>query len=147
MRDAEYDTAGEDSKAVNTGGAPYISDGDPNVLNANRNDEGRWVNANIDRPLNQWNDDGAFAFPVPATLSVLPRQVLAGEFLFRAVRRMFAQLPLPSAKHFTDLVHPLRHLDIFFVFERIGFPQHHQQHFQGVDLARGEPHVRQFFLA
>ncbi len=53
-------------------GIPHISDGDPNVLNANRNDEGRWLNANWDKPDNQWNDNGALAFLVPATLFISP---------------------------------------------------------------------------
>ena len=51
-------------------GASHISDGDPNVLNANRNDDGRWVNANIDRPDSHWNDNGAFAFVVPPPLFI-----------------------------------------------------------------------------
>ena len=42
-------------------------DGNPNVLDANRNNEGRWVNANWDNSDSQWNDDGAFAFPVLAS--------------------------------------------------------------------------------
>ena len=51
------------------------SDGNPNVLYANRDDDGQWVNANWDKPSNQWNDNGAFMFPVSATLliSSLPR--------------------------------------------------------------------------
>ena len=53
-------------------GVLYItdSDGNPNVLNANRNDDGRLVNANWDKPGNQWNDDGAFVFPVSANLFI-----------------------------------------------------------------------------
>ena len=59
----------EHSKGGGTDGAAHDSDGNPNVLNANRNDDGRWVNANWDKPDNQWNDDGAFAFLVPASPS------------------------------------------------------------------------------
>jgi len=51
------------------GGASYNSDGDPNVLGANRNDDGQWLNANFDHPDNRWNDHGAFAFVVLATHS------------------------------------------------------------------------------
>ncbi|MEK7566908.1 MAG: iron-sulfur cluster assembly scaffold protein [Patescibacteria group bacterium] len=47
------------------GGASHDSDGDPNVLNSDRNDDGQWLNANFDHPDNQWNDNGAFAFLVP----------------------------------------------------------------------------------
>ena len=49
-------------------GISHYSDGNPNVLNANRNDDGQWLDANIDHPDNQWNDNGAFAFLVPETL-------------------------------------------------------------------------------
>ena len=52
------------------GGTSHNSDGNPNVLTANRNDDGHWLNANWDNPDNQWNDDGAFAFLVPATLFI-----------------------------------------------------------------------------
>lgn len=51
-------------------GISYNSDGNPNVLNANRNDDGQCVNANWDNPDNQWNDNGAFAFVIPATLFI-----------------------------------------------------------------------------
>jgi len=43
------------------------SDGYPSVLNADRSDAGRWVNTSWDYPDPQWNDHGAFAFPVPAS--------------------------------------------------------------------------------
>jgi hypothetical protein len=59
---------GEHSMSSGMGGASYNSDGDPNVLNANRNDDGQWLNANWDHPDNRWNDNGAFAFLVPETL-------------------------------------------------------------------------------
>ena len=53
-------------------GTPHASDGNPNVLNANRNDGGRRLNANWDKPGNQWNGNGLFAFPVLATLFISP---------------------------------------------------------------------------
>jgi hypothetical protein len=42
-----------------------ISDGDPNVLYSNRNDDGQWLNANYENPDNKWNDNGGFAFEAP----------------------------------------------------------------------------------
>ena len=42
----------------------YISDGDPNLLGASRNDDGRNLNAYYDRPDNRWNRDNGFAFAV-----------------------------------------------------------------------------------
>ena len=65
-------------------GTPHASDGDPNVLNANRNDDGRRLNANWDKPGNQWNGNGLFAFPVLATLFISPSSGsrLRGSFVF-----------------------------------------------------------------
>lgn len=60
-----------------TDGASHVSDGDPNVLNANRGDDSQWLNTNWDKPDNQWNDNGAFAFTVPAT-HFISRPALAG---------------------------------------------------------------------
>ena len=42
----------------------HISDGDPNLLGANRNDDGRHLNAYYDSPSNRWNRDNGFAFAV-----------------------------------------------------------------------------------
>jgi hypothetical protein len=41
---------------------PCNSDGDLNLLNANRNDDGQWLNTAYDRPDNEWNRDNGFAF-------------------------------------------------------------------------------------
>lgn len=43
------------------------SDGDPNVLNADRDGDGRWVFASWGQPDGQWDTYGAFAFLVPAS--------------------------------------------------------------------------------
>jgi len=63
-----------------TDGAAHDSDGDPNLLELNRNDDGRWLNANYDRPDDGWNRDNGFAFVVPQAESFLPRY--GGEVLF-----------------------------------------------------------------
>ena len=39
-----------------------ISNGNPNLLGTNRNDDGSWLNAYYDRPDNGWNRDNGFAF-------------------------------------------------------------------------------------
>lgn len=57
----------EYSRSGDTDGISRNSDGDPNLLGVNRNDDGRWLNAYNDTPLNRWNRDNAFAFAVPAT--------------------------------------------------------------------------------
>ena len=49
----------------------HISDGDPNLLNANRDDDGQWLNTSYDNPDNEWNRDNGFAFVVPQLSSFL----------------------------------------------------------------------------
>jgi hypothetical protein len=43
------------------------SDGSPDVLNANRGDDGPWVNTYWGDPDDEWDGRGAFAFPVSAS--------------------------------------------------------------------------------
>ena len=50
---------------------PHNSDGNPNLLNSNRDDDGRRLNAYYDNPDNQWNDNGGFAFVVSQLSSFL----------------------------------------------------------------------------
>lgn len=38
------------------------SDGDPNLLDVNRDDDGRWLGAFYDEPDDRWDRDGGFAF-------------------------------------------------------------------------------------
>ena len=63
----EYSRGGE------MGGILHISDGDPNLLSANRNDNGQWLNAYYDNPDNKWNRENGFAFAVSQLSSFLPR--------------------------------------------------------------------------
>lgn len=67
------------------------SDGNPNLLNANRNDDGRWLNANWNDPDDRWNRDNGFAFVV-SQISLFLSQ-------FRG-RVLFCKLPVPTAEHF-----------------------------------------------
>lgn len=55
---------GEYSTGSGMGGIPRNSDGDPNLLNANRNDDGQRLNTAYDRPDDRWNHDNGFAFVV-----------------------------------------------------------------------------------
>jgi len=48
------------------------SDGDPSVLRARRGGDGRWVGADVGRPGHHWDDYGAFAFLVPASVPLAP---------------------------------------------------------------------------
>ena len=79
------------------------------MLNANRNDDGRWLNAYNDRPDNRWNRDNGFAFAVSQLSSFL------SGFHWRV---LFGELPIPSAEHFTGLVQFYGERDIFFVVKR-----------------------------
>ena len=71
----------ENSRGGGTEGILHISDGDPNLLNANRDDDGRWLNTYYDNPDNRWNRENGFAFSVAQLTSFLFRP-LAGRVLF-----------------------------------------------------------------
>ena len=74
----------EYSKGGGMGGISRNSDGDPNLLNANRNDDGLWLNTTYDRPDNEWNRDNGFAF-VASKLSLFPLSLIVGRgFLYKA---------------------------------------------------------------
>ncbi|MBU4421699.1 hypothetical protein KKB41_01910 [Patescibacteria group bacterium] len=47
-----------------TDGAAYKtdSDGNPNVFNMERNDDGLWLNNNWAKPTNKWNPDNEIVF-------------------------------------------------------------------------------------
>lgn len=66
---------GEYSKGGGTADVSRDSDGDPNLLSANRNDDGRWLNAYNNNSDNRWNRENGFAFAVSQLFSFLaPRQ-------------------------------------------------------------------------
>jgi len=52
-------------------GTSYTSDGNPNLLGANRNDDGQWLNGYWDNPDNRWNRENGFAFVVSQLSSFL----------------------------------------------------------------------------
>jgi hypothetical protein len=72
------------------------SDGDPNLLSLNRNDDGRWLNAYNGRPDNRWNRENGFVFLAPLLFSFLSRL-----FVWRV---LFCQLSIPATQHFAGLV-------------------------------------------
>jgi hypothetical protein len=69
------------------GGIPRNFDGDPNLLNANRNDDGRWLNTTYDRPDNKWNHDSGFAFVVSKLSSFLSRRLVVSKKNFKALEK------------------------------------------------------------
>ncbi len=80
--DAGYDSAPRIFKGQWCRWCLAQSDGDPNLLNANRNDDGSWLNANWDNPDNRWNGGGGFAFALSKVALFLSR---GGEFLFSTI--------------------------------------------------------------
>jgi hypothetical protein len=63
----------EYSRGGGIGDISRNSDGDPNLLGANRNDDGVRLNAYWDKPGNRWNRDNGFAFAVSQLSSFLLR--------------------------------------------------------------------------
>ncbi len=63
----------ERSRGGGAEGAPYVSDGDPNLLALDRDDGGRRLNAYYDRLDDRWNSENGLAFVVPQAESFLPR--------------------------------------------------------------------------
>lgn len=84
----------EYSKGGGTEGISRNSDGDPNLLNASRNDDGQWLNTTYDRPDNAWNRDNGFAFVASKLSSFLSLFHIGRVFLCKASR--------PTAQIFTD---------------------------------------------
>ena len=124
------------------------SDGNPNLLGANRNDDGRWLNAFWDNPDNTWNRDNGFAFAVSQLPSFLPRHFvfLGGGVLFIPSNvEGFNELVMPTAKITPDHVHFFRKSDILFILKRLCFPENLQENLDGVYFSHREAHIRQFF--
>ncbi len=63
------------------GGPWYITDGDPNLLGTNRNDDRPWLNAYYDEPDDRWNRNNGFAFVASQIASFLLHPIV-GEFCF-----------------------------------------------------------------
>lgn len=59
--DAEYDSTLRAFKGWWHGWHSAHSDGDLNLLNANRSDDGQWLNTSYDNPDNRWNREDGFA--------------------------------------------------------------------------------------
>ena len=89
----------ENSRGGGTDDTSCNSDGDLNLLSANRNDSDYSLNAFNDNPDNRWNRENGFAFSVEQLTSFLFRS-LAGRVLFLdAARNRFCQLAIPTSGH------------------------------------------------
>lgn len=90
-------------------GIPYNSDGDPNLLNANRNDDGRRLNTTYDNPDNKWNRDNGFAFVASQLFSFLSRHLFGRVFLLKTA--------VPAAQIFADRVQFFRKSNVLFIIQ------------------------------
>ena len=100
---------GEHSTGGDLDGISRNSDGDPNLLNANRNDDGQWLNTAYDRPDNEWNRDNGFAFVVSQLSSFLSLSFVGRVFLYKA--------SVPASQISADFVQFLRKKNIFLVVQ------------------------------
>lgn len=73
------------------------SDGNPNVFNLERNDDGLWLNNDWAKPDKDWNPDNKFVFRLRNYF--LFRDLYIAVFLFR-VGKIF----LPTTKHLTNFL-------------------------------------------
>ena len=113
----------ENSRGGGTDNASCNSDGDLNLLSANRNDHDYKLNAFNDNPDNRWNRENGFAFSVAQLTSFLFR-LFSGRVLFLdSARNRFCELAVPAADHSTDLFKRHGQSDIFFVVQRLCFPK------------------------
>ena len=69
----------------------HISDGDLNLLGADRYDDGSRLNAYYDDPGNRWNRENGFAFVVPQLTSFLScfggRVLLEVLYIYQPINR------------------------------------------------------------
>lgn len=72
------------------------SDGDLNLLNVNRNDDGLWLNTTYDNPGNVWNRENGFAFVVPQLSSFLSH-FCEGVLFISSIVESFCKLSAPTA--------------------------------------------------
>lgn len=72
------------------------SDGNPNVFNVERNDDGSWLNNNWAKPTNKWNANNEFVFRLRKCL--IPR-LHGAVFSFRIF-----EVLLPAPEHLTYLI-------------------------------------------
>jgi len=105
------------------------------LLNANRDNDGRWLNAYNDRPDNRWNRDNGFAFAVSQLSSFL-------SLLFGRV--LFCKLTIPTAEHFADLIQFYGKGNVFFIIDRFRFPEHQKKYAQGVRFFDRETNIWMF---
>ena len=74
------------------------SNGDLNVFNVNRNDDGFWLDDNWTNPSNRWNLDNEFVFRLRKCF-LFPRLREVAVFLFRIFHLFF-----PTPQHSADFV-------------------------------------------
>ena len=79
-------------------GAPCKTDpdGNPNVFNVERNDDGSWLNNNFAKPDNKWNPKNKFVFR-------LRNCFFSAVFFEGTAVFLLVEIIPPTSKNFTDL--------------------------------------------
>lgn len=101
------------------------SDGNPNVFNVERNDDGSWLNNNWAKPTNKWNANNEFVFRLRKCC--IPR--LHGAVF---ALRIF-QILLPSTKHFPDLIELFRNVLALLIGDKSSFPSGRNEKLERVE--------------
>jgi len=116
----------EYSKGGGIESIPRNSDDDPNLLNANRNDDGQWLNTTYDKPDNKWNRDSGFAFVVSKfSLFFLSLFFIGRVFLCQ-------NTSTPASQISTNGIQFFRKRNILILIQRFRFPKNIEKYFQNI---------------
>lgn len=118
-----------DSSGGGIDGALYTtdSDGNPNVFNVERNDDGSWLNTNWTNPDNRWGLDNVVVFGARNFLQSKLLRLVSGGVLSE-------DLISPPAKHFSDFLKEGIYCNVLFYFKISHVPQKSQEKFESVQF-------------
>ena len=111
------------------------SNGYPNVLELNQNDDADWLNAWNAYDDDRWNRENVFVFLAPQ-LSLFPAS--------RGV--LLVKLSRPSAKHPPYFIVFFRECDVFFCVYCFYFPKDLQEKFHHIDFYCRSLHIGQLLI-
>ena len=92
-------------------------DGNPNVFNLERNEDGLWLNNNWAKPDNTWNPNNKFVFRFRNCF--LSAALLVAVFLCWVLQILF-----PAAKHFPDFFQFQSNILALLIGYELSFPCH-----------------------
>lgn len=106
-------------------GAITDSDGNPNVFNVNRNDDGKsWLNDNWAKSDNKWNSDNEIVFHLR---NFFFSALQVAVFLFWIIQTIF-----PTSKHFTNLSQLKSDFLILFMRNKFCLPSDGNDKFKSI---------------